>query len=66
MGLTFRVYKGRHSLDHDEIQFMVSSLREPSFREDIRKGEFLIDEDSLVLIHETSDRNEARAMATEF
>lgn len=56
--LKHRVYRAR-LLDGEEFSFVVSSVREVSLREEIRKGEKLIDESSLVLVFETEDRNEA-------
>lgn len=66
MKSVYRVYQAKLKNDGDTIQFCVSLVREVSFIEDVKKGQYLIDLDTLTLIKETEDRNEARAMATEF
>jgi hypothetical protein len=63
--LKYRVYKAMLSDGREEIKFCVSSVREVSLRQQIKRGELMIDEDSMQLIHETTSRNEARAMAVE-
>jgi hypothetical protein len=62
-GPTYRVYKG-YLIDGEEFLFVVSSVREPSFRQEVERGDLVMTIGELV--YETKDRNEARAMATEF
>jgi hypothetical protein len=62
----YRVYQAKLKGEDEIIRFSVSELREISFRKEVEEGRFLIDLDSLVLLKETEDRNEARALATEF
>ncbi|WP_121616841.1 hypothetical protein [Virgibacillus halodenitrificans] len=62
----YRVYDAKLKNEEETIQFCVSSVRELSFIEDVKKGRILIELDTLTLIKETENRNEARAMATEF
>lgn len=62
----YRVYQAKLKAEDETIQFCVSAVREVSFIEDVKNGLYSIDLDTLTLIKETEDRNEARAMATEF
>lgn len=64
--VVYRVYQAKLKDEDETIQFCVSNVREVSFIEEVKKGYFLIELDTLTLIKETEDRNEARAMATEF
>lgn len=64
--LLYRVYDAKLKDEDEQIRFCISSIREVSFREEVKKGEFLIDLESMKLVLETEDRNVARAMATEF
>lgn len=64
--LVYRVYDAKLSDEDETIRFCVSSMREFSFIEEIKSGKRLIELDSMKLVHETEDRNEARSMATEF
>ncbi|MEX3623594.1 hypothetical protein [Viridibacillus arvi] len=61
----FRMYEAKLKNEKETIQFSVSEIREVSLREEIKKGFLDIDLDSMKLIKETEDRNEARSMATE-
>lgn len=57
--LVYRVYEGEIIPEGEKFVFCVSSLREISLREEIRKGERLMKIGKLVL--ETDDPNEGSA-----
>lgn len=60
--LKYRVYRARLVDEEETFLFTVSSVREVSLREEIRKGERLIDERSIKLVFETKSRNKVLAI----
>lgn len=71
MALIYYVFEcNLTELDHtptdEKIKFCCSNVRWASLKEEIERGERLIDPRSIKKIYETFDRNEARSMATEF
>lgn len=64
--LVYRIYEAKLKDEDEMIRFCISSVRESTFIEEVKKGQKLIELDSMRLIYETEDRNEARSMATEF
>ena len=61
----YRVYRAEFSFEDSSFEFSCSNVREVSLRRDIETGHLLIKPNSLKLLVETFDRNEARALATE-
>jgi len=57
----YRVYEARNLGESDVYRVAVSDLRELSFREEIARGERLMQ--LIRLVDQTGDRNEARNMA---
>jgi hypothetical protein len=64
--LVYRVYEAKLKDEDEMIRFCISSMRELAFIEEVKNGQKLIELDSMRLIYETEDRNEARSLATEF
>ncbi len=64
--LVYRVYDAKLRNEHQQIRFCVSTIREVTFKEDVKQGKILIEWESMQLVLETEDRNEARKMAHEF
>jgi hypothetical protein len=64
--LIYRVYNANLLGEDEIVQFCVNNVREYSFRQEVAAGDFLLELDSLELIYETFDPNEAIRMATQF
>ena len=62
---TYGVYEAQ-TTDGETFRFCCSNVRLVSLMREIEEGRWSIRPDSVRLIYTTDDRNEARAMATEF
>jgi len=63
--LRYRVWDAKVRQSGETVRFSCSTLREISLRQQIARGELTIAEDSMVLVAEFVNRNDARRMAAE-
>lgn len=71
MKLTYYVFEGNlterdHTPTEEKVKFCCSNVSFEYLKEEMANGNMLIDPHSLKLIYKTTDRNEAKSLATEF